>query len=153
MKTLSPREASTLLEEGALLVDINTAPPRPVDWRILGGGLIFGVAVLLLAITGLPYAQEIVFLVSMGVVIAMLRRVVGDLDRPTQEKIFYAALIIFAFRATPLVGQGYTWFTIDVLGFDEAFQGTLNQIGTAFDFGSSPSITASTGVSSIFFVP
>jgi hypothetical protein len=59
----------------------------------------------------------------------MLWRVVGDLDPRTKEKIFYAALIIFAFRATPLVGQGYTWFTIDVLGFDEAFQGTLNQIG------------------------
>jgi hypothetical protein len=114
---------------GALLVDINTAPPRPVDWRILGGGLAFGAAVLLLAVTGLPYAQEIVFVVSLAVVIAMLLRVVGDLDRVTQEKIFYAALIIFVFRATPLVGQGYTWFTIDVLGFDEAFLGTLNQIG------------------------
>ena len=33
------------------------------------------------------------------------------------------------YTSTPLVGQGYTWFTIDVLGFDEAFQGTLNQIG------------------------
>lgn len=114
---------------GALRVDIKSAPPRPVDWRILGGGLAFGVSILVLAVTAVPYAQEIVFAVSLVVLIAMLWRVVGDLDRATQEKIFYAALIIFAFRATPLVGQGYTWFTIDVLGFDEAFQGTLNQIG------------------------
>ena len=49
----------------------------------------------------------------------------------TKRKIFYAALIIFIFRAAPSVGSGYTWFTMDVLGFDEAFQGTLNQIGTA----------------------
>ena len=34
-------------------------------------------------------------------------------------------LIIFCFRATPAVGEGYRWFTIDVLGFDEAFYGTL----------------------------
>jgi MFS family permease len=114
---------------GALLIDINTAETRPVDWRILGGGIAFGSAVFVLAITGVPYSQEVVFLVSMAVVSAMLWRVVSDLDPETKEKIFYAALIIFVFRATPLVGQGYTWFTIDVLGFDEAFQGTLNQIG------------------------
>lgn len=114
---------------GALLIDINSAETRPVDWRILGGGLVFGAAVVAMAVTGVPYGQEIVFVVSMGVVSAMLWRVVRDLDEKTQETIFYAAIIIFAFRATPLVGQGYTWFTIDVLGFDEAFQGTLNQIG------------------------
>ncbi len=114
---------------GALLVEIKSSETRPVDWRILGGGLAFGAAVMAMAVTGVPYAQEIVFVVSMVVVSAMLRRVVGDLDRQTQRTIFYAAIIIFAFRATPLVGQGYTWFTIDVLGFDESFQGTLNQIG------------------------
>jgi MFS family permease len=114
---------------GALMIEIKTPETRPVDWRILGGGIAFGATVATLAITGVPYGQEIVFVVSMAVVTAMLWRVVGDLDPRTKEKIFYAALIIFAFRATPLVGQGYTWFTIDVLGFDEAFQGTLNQIG------------------------
>jgi len=114
---------------GALMIEIRAVESRPVDWRILGGGLAFGAAVLLLAVTGVPYGQEIVFAVSMAVVTAMLHRVVGDLDRTTQKTILYAAIIIFAFRATPLVGQGYTWFTIDVLGFDEAFQGTLNQIG------------------------
>ncbi|MGE0024716.1 MAG: hypothetical protein AB7S70_13925 [Hyphomicrobium sp.] len=114
---------------GALLVDIEPTGSRPIDWRILGGGLAFGTVVLALAATGVSYGQEIVFVFSMAVVSAMLWHVVGDLDRRTQETIFYAAIIIFAFRATPIVGQGYTWFTIDVLGFDEAFQGTLNQIG------------------------
>jgi MFS family permease len=114
---------------GAFLIEIKSTGSRPVDWRILGGGLVFGAAVMAMAISGVPYGQEIVFVVSMAVVSAMLWHVVGDLDRDTQTTIFYAAIIIFAFRATPLVGQGYTWFTIDVLGFDEAFQGTLNQIG------------------------
>lgn len=114
---------------GALLIRVNHAAPRPVDWRILGGGLAFGATVAALAVTGVPYGQEIVFVISMSVVIAMLWRVVGDLGAETQRTVFFAAIIIFAFRATPLVGQGYTWFTIDVLGFDEAFQGTLNQIG------------------------
>lgn len=114
---------------GALLIRIDTAETRPVDWRILGGGIAFGAVVLTLALTAVPYGQEIVFVLSMLVVCAMLWRVVGDLSAETRLQILYAAIIIFAFRATPLVGQGYTWFTIDVLGFDEAFQGTLNQIG------------------------
>ena len=43
--------------------------------------------------------------------------------------ILYAAIIIFAFRATPSVGDGYFWFTLDVLKFDEAFYGILRQTG------------------------
>lgn len=116
---------------GAMLVKLDKVESRPVDWRILGGGLLFGLTVVALGWFQVPYNQEIVFTVSMAVVITMLTRVVGDLDVDTKRKIFYAALIIFVFRAAPSVGSGYTWFTMDVLGFDEAFQGTLNQIGTA----------------------
>ena len=114
---------------GALLISLKPVETRPIDWRILGGGLVFGAFVLTLAGTNLPFNQEIVFVVSMVVVCAMLWRVVGDLDPVTKRTIFYAAVIIFVYRASPAVGHGYTWFVIDVLGFDEAFQGTLNQIG------------------------
>jgi hypothetical protein len=114
---------------GALLIKLKPVETRPIDWRILGGGLLYGAFVLTLAGTALPYNQEIVFVVSMAVVCAMLWRVVRDLDEATKRIIFYAALIIFVYRAAPAVGHGYTWFAIDVLGFDEAFQGTLNQIG------------------------
>lgn len=116
---------------GAMLVKLDKVESRPIDWRILGGGIVFGAVVVALGVLEIPYNQEIVFAVSMAVVIAMLVRVVGDLDEATKRKIFYAAIIIFVYRAAPSVGSGYTWFTIDVLGFDEAFQGTLNQIGTA----------------------
>src|SRR4030095_2114749 len=58
-------------------------------------------------------------------------RVAGDLDEVHRRRIFYAALVIFLYRASPGVGEGYRWFTIDVLGFDEAFYGTLAQIGAA----------------------
>jgi BT1 family len=43
--------------------------------------------------------------------------------------ILYAAIIIFAFRSTPTAGQGYFWFTLDILKFDEAFYGVLGQTG------------------------
>jgi len=114
---------------GALLITLKPVEQRPIDWRILGGGLAFGAFVLVLAGASVPYNQEIVFVVSMAVVCAMLWRVIGALDANTQRTIFYAALIIFIYRAMPLAGAGYTWFTIDVLGFDEAFQGMLAQIG------------------------
>jgi MFS family permease len=114
---------------GALLITLKPVEQGPIDWRILGGGMVFGAFALALALGGVPYNQEIVFVVSLVVICAMLWRVVGALDAETKRTIFYAALIIFIYRAMPLAGQGYTWFAIDVLGFDEAFQGTLAQIG------------------------
>ena len=67
----------------------------------------------------------------MAVVIWMLARVTSEIDHQTRMRIVYAAIIIFAFRATPSVGEGYRWFAIDVLGFDEAFYGVLQQLGAA----------------------
>jgi len=114
---------------GALLVRLEDVPVKPVDWRILGGGAAFGAVVAVLGLSGVPYPQELIFLVSMGVVIAMLFRIVNKLDGEARRKIFFAAIIIFVFRSTPGIGQGYSWFSIDILGFDEAFFGTLAQIG------------------------
>src|SRR5262249_49762383 len=113
-----------------LLVRLETSERRPIDWRILGGGLAFGAAVVAIALSGLSYGQEIIFAVSMGVVIWMLTRVTREIDHETRMRIAFAAIIIFAFRATPEIGTGYTWFAIDVLGFSEGFFGVLGQIGT-----------------------
>ena len=114
---------------GALVVKLDTCETRSPDWRILGGGLAFGLTVTVLALLDVPYNQELVFVISLAVVVAMLARVTSGISRETRLAILYAALIIFAFRATPTVGEGYRWFTIDVLGFDEAFYGLLAQIG------------------------
>jgi len=102
---------------------------KPIDWRILGGGLVFGAVVLAIGLGGLPFGQELVFLVSLTVIALMLYRIAEDLDEAFRKRIFYAALVIFLYRSAPGVGEGYRWFTIDMLGFDEAFYGTLAQIG------------------------
>jgi hypothetical protein len=115
---------------GALMVRLETSERRPIDWRILGGGIAFGAAVVAIALSGLPYGQEIIFAVSMAVVVWMLTRVTREIDHATRLRIAFAAIIIFAFRATPDIGSGYTWFAIDVLGFSEGFFGLLAQIGT-----------------------
>jgi MFS family permease len=114
---------------GAVLVRLETTESRPIDWRILGGGLAFGAVVVALALGGIPYGQEVIFVISMSVVIWMLTRVTAEIDHATRMRIAFAAIIIFAFRSVPGVGDGYTWFLIDVLGFDEAFFGVLGQIG------------------------
>src|SRR5688572_26627440 len=65
---------------GALLVNLETTERRPIDWRILGGGIAFGVGVTLLGVVGVPHSQEIVFAISMAVIIAMLVRVTGSIS-------------------------------------------------------------------------
>ena len=121
---------------GALLVRLETSEKRATDWRILGGGLAFGAAVVLIALANIPFNQEVIFLISMAVVCTMLARVTAGIDPATRKRIFYAALVIYAFRATPTAGEGYRWFTIDRLGFDEAFFGVLQQTGAALGLAS-----------------
>ena len=105
------------------------AERRALDWRILGGGLAFGATVIALALGGVPYAQEVTFTVSMAVICTMLVLVTRDIGADHQRAILFTSIIIFAFRATPSVGDGYFWFTLDVLKFDEAFYGVLRQTG------------------------
>jgi hypothetical protein len=114
---------------GVFIMGREIAEPRPIDWRILGGGLAFGAVVSGLGLGGVPYAQELIFVLSMTVICGMLVVVTRELDHKTRMAILYTTVIIFAFRATPSVGDGYFWWTLDVLKFDEAFYGTLRQTG------------------------
>ena len=114
---------------GAFIRRKTPAERRALDWRILGGGLAFGATVIALALGGVPYAQEVTFTVSMAVICTMLVLVTRDIGADHQRAILFTSIIIFAFRATPSVGDGYFWFTLDVLKFDEAFYGVLRQTG------------------------
>ncbi len=116
---------------GAMAVRLETAKPKPVDRKLLLGGLAFGAFVTVLGVSGLEFSQEIVFVVSLAVIVLMIRRVTGVLSPDRRRQIALAALLIFLFRATPSVGEGFTWFSIDVLGFTEGFFGVLQQTGAA----------------------
>ena len=72
---------------GALLVRLETRELRPTDWRILGGGVLFGCFVVGMAFSGIDYNQEIIFLVSMAVVIWMLDRVTQEVDHATRMHV------------------------------------------------------------------
>lgn len=114
---------------GAALVRLESGEDRPTDWRILGGGLAFGAFIVAVGVIGVPFGQELIFVVSMAVIVSMLIRVTHDVAPEIRRRIAYAAILIFAFRSVPGVGAGYSWFTMDRLGFDEAFFGRLNEIG------------------------
>jgi hypothetical protein len=114
---------------GVFLRGAETAEIRPIDWRILGGGMAFGAVVIALGIGGVPFSQEIIFVISMAVVCYMLVLVTDELDHETRMGIFYTSIIVFAFRAAPTVGDGFFWWTLDELNFDAAFYGTLRQTG------------------------
>jgi MFS family permease len=114
---------------GVFLRGHETTEIRPIDWRILGGGIVFGAVVAGLGIGGVPFGQEIIFIISMTVVCYMLVLVTAELDHATRMGILFTTVIVFAFRATPTVGDGFFWWTLDKLDFDAAFYGTLRQTG------------------------
>jgi hypothetical protein len=85
--------------------------------------------VVVLGVSGVPFGQEIIFVISTGVICYMLVLVTAELDHNTRMGILFATIIVFAFRAAPTVGDGYFWWTLDKLNFDAAFYGTLRQTG------------------------
>jgi MFS family permease len=115
---------------GVTFVKLNAVETSPLNRPIFFGGFAFALFVVVIGYNQIPYAQEIVFVVSLGVVLLMLRRLIGDLDPETIKHIQMAMIVIFIYRAMPSVGPALQWWQIDVLGFDKAFFGTLGQIGS-----------------------
>lgn len=91
---------------------------------VLGIGLGYAALGVVLNALDVPLAQEIVLVVSM-VLIGVLLRQVG-----ISTAVAIAAVVIFLFRATPGVGQGYSYWAIDALGFDQKFLGLLAQVSS-----------------------
>ncbi len=102
---------------------------RP-NWWIFGGSLAFAAFTLTVGLGQVPYAQEIIFCGSMAIVGFLIYRLLLELDPQIRRALVGTAVIIFAFRATPLPGPGATWFQIDVLGFDQEFLSVLSLIAS-----------------------
>ncbi len=114
---------------GVTLVKLNPVPVSAVNKHILYGGLLFAVFVVSMGYNEVPYSQEIVFVISLSVVLYFLSDLINDLDANTIRHIKMAMIIIFVYRAMPSVGAGLSWWQIDVLGFDESFFAKLSAIG------------------------
>lgn len=112
---------------GALFVNLEPALPRPLNWKFLGSGLIFGTTILACSFVNFPFSQEFIFLLSLAVIVVMLVNVTRSISPAERRIILYTAIIIFAFRSNPTIGDGYFWWSLDVLKFDELFYGILRQ--------------------------
>lgn len=118
-----------------------------IDVRIMGGGVVYAVFLLLMAFLGplsefissgvfVPfleilqhYAQEITFVFSLVLLSSLLWWILKDESRGRVREILLVLGALFVFRSTVSTGPGFTWWAIDVLGFDEAFFGYVKIIG------------------------
>lgn len=111
------------------LIEGHTAPTRP-NWWILGGSLFFVIFTLSTGLSGVPYNQEIIFVVSLAIILFLMSRLVGALDAEASRTLVGTAIIIFVYRAIPTPGAGSTWWMIDELGFDQQFLSVLSLIAS-----------------------
>jgi hypothetical protein len=98
------------------------------NWWIFGGSLVFVAFTLGIGLAQVPYAQEVVLVGSLAIVIFLMQRLIRELEPGMRKALVGTAVIIFVFRAVPLPGPGATWFEIDVLGFDQQFISVLTLI-------------------------
>ena len=88
------------------------------------GGLGYAALGVVLEALSVPFGQEIILGVSATIIVLLLRRV------GISRGVAVAAFAIFCFRAVPGAGQGFNYWAIDRLGFDQEFLGILAQVSS-----------------------
>ncbi|MEK9604863.1 MAG: hypothetical protein VXA68_00815 [Gammaproteobacteria bacterium] len=106
-------------------------PKASPNWAVLLGSLVFVVFSVSVGSFDIPFAQELVFLGSMAIIVYLMGQLLGYLSAEKRLMIVGTAIAIFVFRAVPSPGPGLTWFEIDVLLFDEQFLSVLAAISSA----------------------
>ena len=101
-----------------------------INWWILGGSLVFVVFTLSIGSFNVPFAQEIVFIGSVIIILFLMFKLIKELPQELRLTIVGTAVIIFIFRAMPGPGPGLTWFEIDQLGFNEQFFSILSLLAS-----------------------
>jgi len=117
-------------DEARRILAVQDTPP-PANWWILGGGIVFVVFTLAVGLGDLPYNQEIIFIGSFAIVSFLVWRLTRVLEPDARETLIGTAIVIFVFRAIPTAGPGLTWWSIDVLGFDQQFFSVLDLTASA----------------------
>ena len=111
---------------GAIPARARDAPP--VNWWVLGGGMVFAAVSVGVGLADLKYGQEIVFVASMSIVLTLMVRLVRELDADARATLVGTAVVIFMFRAVPGPGAGASWWAIDVLKFDPGFLAKVSML-------------------------
>ena len=102
---------------------------------ILGGGIFYFFFMLVMAFwDSVPlitaFSQEITFAVSFVLLCTLIHWMIKDETHERKRTIWCVFAAIFIFRAMPGVGPGFSWWIIDILGFDRTFLGVLRIISS-----------------------
>jgi MFS family permease len=119
----------------AWLIPRETARPAPAgeEANPLGAGksrlvVLVGLSYAALGVAlealSVPFGQEVILVVSGALIVMLLQRV------GISRAVAVAAFAIFCFRAVPGAGQGFNYWAIDRLGFDQQFLGILAQVSS-----------------------
>ena len=111
------------------LIAVHVERP-PVNWWILGGGMLFAAVSLGVGLGQIPGAEEIVFGGSMAIAIFLIAKLVRELEPEARNVLVGTAIVVFVFRAMPGPGAGSTWWMIDDLKFDQQFLAELSLIAS-----------------------
>ena len=127
---LKKKKINDLRIQGLKYKDEHSTQKTEINWWILGGSLIFVIFTLSVGSFNLPFAQEIVFLGSVIIILFLMFKLIKELPEHLRLTIVGTAVIIFIFRAMPGPGPGLTWFEIDVLEFNEQFFSILSLLAS-----------------------
>ena len=127
---LKKKRINDLRNQGLEYKDDLRTEKTEINWWILGGSLIFVIFTLSVGSFNLPFAQEIVFVGSVIIILFLMFKLIRELPENLRLTIVGTAVIIFIFRAMPGPGPGLTWFEIDVLGFNEQFFSILSLLAS-----------------------
>ena len=127
---LKRKKISILESQGLEFKEVRENEKTEINWWILGGSLIFVIFTLSVGSFNLPFAQEIVFIGSVIIILFLMFKLIKELPKELRLTIVGTAVIIFIFRAMPGPGPGLTWFEIDQLGFNEQFFSILSLLAS-----------------------
>ena len=128
---LKNQKRKKLIQKGLLGTESETPKEKTeVNWWILGGSLVFVIFTLGVGSFKLPFAQEIVFIGSMTIILFLMNKLIKELPKDLRLTVVGTAIIIFVFRAMPGPGPGLSWFEIDELQFNEQFFSVLSLIAS-----------------------
>tara|TARA_B100001057_G_scaffold87573_1_gene83504 strand:- start:372 stop:1901 length:1530 start_codon:yes stop_codon:yes gene_type:complete len=127
---LRQKKIDILKSKGVEFKDERGNEKAEINWWILGGSLIFVIFTLSIGSFNVPFAQEIVFIGSVIIILFLMFKLIKELPEELRLTIVGTAVIIFIFRAMPGPGPGLTWFEIDQLGFNEQFFSILSLLAS-----------------------
>ena len=127
---LRQKKIKILISQGLEFKEERGNEKTEINWWILGGSLVFVIFTLSVGSFNVPFAQEIVFIGSVIIILFLMFKLIKELPQELRLTIVGTAVIIFIFRAMPGPGPGLTWFEIDQLGFNEQFFSILSLLAS-----------------------